>query len=112
LSQITTHILDTSRGHPAKNVKVTLSFINKGQWDKIAEGVTNEDGRITDLLKTDELLKVGVYKLTFETGLYFEQNDVESFYPYVEIVFRLEDNDHYHVPLLLNPYGYSTYRGS
>lgn len=115
MSQLTTHILDTSKGKPAAGVTVVLyqqdpvDPVTAG-WRQIVIGTTNSDGRIPDLLHKDAVLEPGVYKLKFDTKEYFE--GAASFYPYVEIVFTITDNEHYHVPLLLNPYGYSTYRGS
>lgn len=112
MSQITTHILDTSRGRPATGVAVFLYIKNDNSWNKVAEGVTNNDGRIAQLLTQDDKLPLGVYKLTFNTKAYFEPLGISSFYPYVDIVFEVSSTEHYHVPLLLNPFGYSTYRGS
>ncbi|GAA4746418.1 hydroxyisourate hydrolase [Flavisolibacter ginsenosidimutans] len=111
MSQITTHILDTSKGKPASGVTVVL-YSGNDAWAEIARGATNNDGRVTDLLRKDSLLETGIYKLRFETKDYFEKQHIITFYPFVEIVFDVQDNEHYHVPLLLNPFGYSTYRGS
>nr|XP_054754139.1 uncharacterized protein LOC129260117 [Lytechinus pictus] len=111
-SPLTTHVLDTARGSPAANLRIEAYYIMAGQWKKIAEGQTNSDGRCPGLLTTDQFLP-GVYKLYFDTGSYFTANDIKGFYPFVEIVFEIEDvNQHYHVPLLLSPFSYSTYRGS
>lgn len=112
MSQLTTHILDTSKGKPATGVSVKLFEQDNDSWKKIATGITNEDGRIPDLLKKDVLLANGNYKLHFETKAYFDNQNIQSFYPFVEICFTVADKEHYHVPLLLNPFGYSTYRGS
>lgn len=112
MSQITTHILDTTKGKPATGVTITL-YAKEGQdWQKIARGITNDDGRIPDLIKTDAVLPLGIYKMNFDTKGYFETQKTESFYPTVDIVFEIKTTEHYHVPLLLNPFGYSTYRGS
>lgn len=112
MSQLTTHILDTSKGKPASGVSVNLfQQVNKN-WNQIASGITNDDGRISELLKKDALLTPGNYKLVFETKIYFDKHDIQSFYPFVEVSFTINDSAHYHVPLLLNPFGYSTYRGS
>ncbi len=109
-SPITTHILDTSLGRPAAGVEVRLERASDGA--EIGKGVTNADGRITDLMEPGTLT-AGVYRIRFETGPYFAAAERESFYPSVEITFEVRSADeHYHVPLLLNPYGYSTYRGS
>lgn len=109
-SPITTHILDTSKGCPAQNVNVTLELFKNKQFTVIAKGKTNQDGRIEDLLKPGSKASKGTYRLTFDTGKYYKG---ETFYPYATIVFQIKNiNQHYHVPLILNPYGLSTYRGS
>lgn len=112
MSQLTTHILDTSKGEPAAVVRVVLYQQENNNWEEIASGITDDDGRIPDLLKKDVMLASGNYKLKFETKEYFEKQSIQTFYPFIEIVFTITDNEHYHVPLLLNPFGYSTYRGS
>ncbi|MEP7374475.1 MAG: hydroxyisourate hydrolase [Chitinophagaceae bacterium] len=112
MSQLTTHILDTTKGKPAAGVSIILYQYKKEEWIKITNGVTNDDGRIPDLLKKDVLMELGTYKLRFETQSYFARQSVQTFYPFVEIVFDVITVEHYHVPLLLNPFGYSTYRGS
>lgn len=112
MSAITTHILDTSRGRPAVGVQVTLGKLDGTGWQAVAEGRTDEDGRVGDLLPSGPVA-TGTYRLRFETAAYFRQRDQATFYPWAEIVFEVASSDeHYHVPLLLNPYGYSTYRGS
>ena len=113
MSGITTHVLDTSRGRPAAGVPATLEIKVAGGWTLIGQGTTNADGRISDLVPEEGTVVPGVYRLTFDTGTYFATNQSESFYPKVTIIFRLADvAQHYHVPLLLSPFGYSTYRGS
>jgi len=113
MSQITTHILDTTRGLPASNVPIALYVQQGSDWQKLGGGVTNQDGRLAGLLADDVKLPAGVYRMHFETKAYFTANQETGFYPYVDIVFELNaDGDHYHVPLLLTAYGYSTYRGS
>ncbi|HWP81341.1 MAG TPA: hydroxyisourate hydrolase [Bacteroidota bacterium] len=113
-SPITTHVLDTTLGKPAAGVKVILELYYETEgWRELASGTTDGDGRITNLLDGDSPLPQGVYRLTFETGDYFRATGSVGFYPYVSIVFQVHDTQgHYHVPLLLSPYGYSTYRGS
>ena len=108
MSQLTTHILDTSIGQPAEGVKIEL--IKEGEI--IAEGITNSDGRIADLLPENKLLEIGGYKIVFHVADYFSKQNKRSFYPKIIIHFTVYDDSHYHVPLLLNPFGYSTYRGS
>ena len=112
MSQITTHILDTSKGKPVADVKVYLYKADNSNWAEIAWGTTNQDGRVRELLPNDEPLPTGNYKLKFETKEYFAKEWIPTFYPFIEIVFEIQSTDHYHIPLLLNPYGYSTYRGS
>lgn len=112
MSQITTHILDTTRGQPAAGVTIALARPDGAGWQEIARGVTNADGRIKDLLPPDELLASGIYRLTFFTKEYCERVGTPTFYPFVEICFEVAAAEHYHVPLLLNPFGYATYRGS
>jgi 5-hydroxyisourate hydrolase len=113
-SPITTHVLDTSIGRPAANVPVTLSREHdEGHWELLAERNTDVDGRVADLLAPGSL-RPGTYRLRFATASYFASVGVDDFfYPWAEIVFTVHDSQqHYHVPLLLNPFGYSTYRGS
>jgi 5-hydroxyisourate hydrolase len=113
MSGITTHVLDTSRGRPAQGVPVTLEIEAAGVWELLGKGTTNADGRIPELVSTEATIAPGVYRLIFDTGKYFARHQSETFYPQVTIIFRLADAaQHYHVPLLLSPFGYSTYRGS
>lgn len=113
MSGITTHVLDTSRGRPASGVPVVLEIRADGGWREIARAETDADGRARQLLPSDAPLTAGTWRLTFGVGRYFEAQGIESFYPEASIVFIIRDPDqHYHVPLLLSPYGYSTYRGS
>ncbi|NML67747.1 hydroxyisourate hydrolase [Hymenobacter sp. RP-2-7] len=113
MSQLTTHILDTTLGRPAAGVAVALlAPAGPADWRELAHGTTNADGRLTNLLPLGQRLAPGVYKLRFATGAYFERTSTPHFYPVVEICFTVADEAHYHVPLLLNPFGYSTYRGS
>lgn len=114
MSPITTHVLDTSRGRPASGVAVVLEFHTaQDRWVELAHGTTNADGRITDLLPQDSVLNTGEYRLRFATGAYFQANGIQSFYPEVLVIVHIDDPvGHYHIPLLLSPFGYSTYRGS
>ena len=113
MSQITTHVLDTAAGKPAEGIPITLQrSTGNDQWEKIMSGVTNADGRITTLLPVTQKLNPGVYRLLFETKSYFDGKSIKAFYPYVTVVFEILEAEHYHVPLLLSPFGYSTYRGS
>jgi 5-hydroxyisourate hydrolase len=110
---ITTHILDTSLGKPAEGIPVVLEMKQAdGAWNELGRGVSNNDGRITDFLPEDVHLAVGIYRLTFQTAEYFRLMNRDSFYPKVTVEFTIKNGAHYHVPLLLSPFGYSTYRGS
>jgi 5-hydroxyisourate hydrolase/2-oxo-4-hydroxy-4-carboxy-5-ureidoimidazoline decarboxylase len=111
-SQITTHVLDTSLGRPAGGMHIDLYEQAGKSWQALAQGMTDVDGRISDLLPPARILSPGTYKLRFHSGAYFDANRIKGFYPQVEITFSLSDESHYHVPLLINPFGYSTYRGS
>jgi hydroxyisourate hydrolase len=112
VSQITTHVLDTSTGIPGKNISIRLQAKRNNSWQTIAQGITNNDGRIPDLLPQERNLKPDTYKMVFDTGSYYATQNLKTFYPEVEILFNTFDETHYHVPLLVNPFGYSTYRGS
>ena len=113
MSQITTHVLDTSTGRPAAGVPVILEMEKAGGgWKELGHGVTDADGRFGALLAPGSL-KEGTYRLTFDTRAYFGARKVDGLYPQVSVVFSvLRPSEHYHIPLLLSPYGYSTYRGS
>jgi 5-hydroxyisourate hydrolase len=110
---ITTHILDLSTGKPAVGVRVVLAVVSDGRRTTVASGVTDNDGRLRDLVPGSTALDGGVYELTFETGAYFTARGVPPFHPRVSVAFEVTDpGQHYHVPLLISPYGYTTYRGS
>jgi 5-hydroxyisourate hydrolase len=111
MSGISTHVLDTSRGRPAAGIVVTLEAADLNGWRVIAKSTTDADGRIPKLLP-DGVPHAGEYQLRFATGGYFHGNGETVFYPEVVIQVRLEPNTKYHLPLLLSPFGYSTYRGS
>ena len=112
--QLSSHILDISQGKPAPNVKIALSKQDKNQnWVLIDEKYTDNNGRIKDFLKEESNENNnGVYKLTFYITPYFEKLKQKTFYPFIEVVFEIKDNQHYHIPITLSPYGYSTYRGN
>ena len=112
VSQITTHVLDTAVGLPGKDIAIRLQTKRNNQWQTIAQGITNGDGRIPDLLPQERTLMPATYRMVFDTGGYYKKQNLKTFYPEVEIQFTTFDESHYHVPLLLNPFGYSTYRGS
>lgn len=111
--QLSSHILDITTGKPAKDVKITLSKRDSNNnWTTVEEKNTDSNGRIKDFLKQEGKDHTGIYKLTFHTSPYFKSLGHKSFYPFIEVVFELVDNEHYHVPITLSPFGYSTYRGN
>lgn len=112
MSGISTHVLDTARGIPAAGVPVSLERqARDGGWTALGGGSTDRNGRIAELLPNGTSLQTGIYRLTFRTSEYFQKR--ESFYPEVTVLFQVRDaSNHHHVPLLLSPYGYTTYRGS
>lgn len=114
MSAITTHILDTASGKPGAGIPVVLERkTHSAGWQAIAEGMTDIDGRVNDLLSTREAFLPGHYRLIFEIGPYFLMQSVECFFPQISISFVVKDPiQHYHVPLLLSPFGYSTCRGT
>ena len=112
MTGISTHILDTGSGLPAEGVPVALSRQEGDRWLPVGNGVTNNDGRIQNLAADDLNLPKGVYQLHFAIKDYFLKQEVQCFYPEVMVTFEVSDDRHHHVPLLLSPYGYSTYRGS
>ena len=113
MSHVTTHVLDVSLGRPAANVSVILETQSaRGDWTEAAQGATDSDGRLRDWASAKSF-SPGIYRLTFDTRSYFAVRRITSLYPQVVIVFEVQDaKEHYHIPLLLSPFGYSTYRGS
>jgi 5-hydroxyisourate hydrolase len=113
MSAITTHVLDTARGRPAAGVAVVLERRTAEQWSAVGRGETDADGRAPHLMPDGAGLEPGVYRLTFDTGRYFAAQSVRTLYPSVVIVFEAAAGEtHYHVPVLVGPFGYTTYRGS
>lgn len=112
--QLSSHILDITAGQPAPGVKIALSKQMPDQtWKTIEERTTDENGRVKDFLeKKENKPNTGIYKLTYYVGPYFIAQSQDTFYPFVEVVFEIKDGSHYHVPITLSPYGYSTYRGN
>ena len=108
---VSTHVLDTARGRPATGVPATLSLrASDGTWTILGRGVTDADGRIGELSEGD--LPAGVYRIDFDTARYFVELGTSGFYPEVSVVFILQDSaEHLHLPLLLSPFGYATYKG-
>ncbi|MBZ5611928.1 MAG: hydroxyisourate hydrolase [Acidobacteriia bacterium] len=109
---ISTHVLDTSTGQPVRGVRVVLERPSlNGMWFPEGEARTDSNGRISQFLAPGDALEEGIYRLTFYVGEYFEGQ--QHFYPEISVQFLVHDPSiHYHVPLLLSPYGYTTYRGS
>jgi 5-hydroxyisourate hydrolase len=114
MSPITTHVLDIARGRPAQGIAVTLEIARApDHWTELARGTTDDFGRIAHFEPPLAPLEPAVYRLRFATGAYFALLKVVAFYPEVCVIVRIDDPaQHYHVPLLLSPFGYSTYRGS
>ncbi len=110
---LSSHILDTSLGKPAPGVPVKLEHLDTktGAWKFTDQKKTDSNGRIPDFLEAGKTEK-GIYRLTFLTTEYFRSRNIESFYPFIEVVFTIGEDSHYHVPITLSPYGYSTYRGN
>ena len=112
-SPLTTHVLDTASGRPAAGLFISLEKSIGGRFESISEARTNSDGRLESPLISADDWGAGIYRIRFETGAYFAAQKSVCFYPHVEVVFEVRQPDeHHHVPLLLSPYGYSTYRGS
>lgn len=110
--QLSSHILDITKGLPAVDVKITLQKqTQENQWLMLSEKQTDKNGRVSDFLpQTEGVDNAGVYKLKFFVAPYFESQQTETFYPFIEVVFEIKDDKHYHVPITLSAFGYSTYR--
>jgi 5-hydroxyisourate hydrolase len=109
---LSTHVLDTARGRPAAGLVVTLARRGTDGWEEVATAVTDDDGRVASLVDPGDL-HAGTWRLTFATGDYHRALDVEAFHPHVSVAFAVTaPEEHHHVPLLLSPFGYTTYRGS
>ena len=106
---ISTHVLDTSLGHPAAGVPVLLQKKNQENWQTLEKGITNQDGRHS----FSSAIETGLYQIIFEIENYLKKENKEYFFPVAQVTFQISNTTRkYHVPLLLNPFGYSTYRGS
>jgi len=109
---ITTHVLDVAQGRPGKAIAIELERVENNVWHLVGGGVTDDDGRLRTLTPQGAV-QPGTYRIRFQTGAYFDAQATPGFFPVVEIQFTVADGaQHYHVPLLLSPYGFSTYRGS
>ncbi len=110
---LSVHILNLQTGVPTAGVEVELDQKEKGDWTKIASGVTDANGRITALYPEQKTVSSGTYRVVFKTGDYYQKSGEKSFFPEIPVEFTMANNgEHYHIPLLLSPYGYSTYRGN
>ena len=111
--QLSSHILDVSKGVPVSGVSIKLEKYNEQNktWHLVDEKITDKNGRITDFLNSEKS-NIGIYKLTYFTNDYFKKNNIESFYPFIDVVFQIKDQNHYHVPITLSAFGYATYRGN
>ena len=110
-TSISSHILNTANGEPAAGIHVELTRMQNDQWLLISQSISNDDGRIAQFASAETLL-LGTYRLRFLLSDYFTKDNVEAFFPYADIVFNIQQEQHYHIPLLLSPFGYTTYRGS
>ena len=110
---ITTHVLDLKSGLPARGVAVRLEIQGQGRWTALGDRVTDEDGRVRDFIAPGARVDSGLYRLTFRTGEYFDAQGTPAFHPEVVVSFEITDPArHHHLPLLISPFGYTTYRGS
>lgn len=110
---LSVHVLNLQDGLPSPGVSVTLEKQTGGSWKALSKAETNEQGRIPALYPKDEALETGTYRVTFKTGDWFKAHDAKTFFPEVPVVFQVDGTvPHYHIPLLLSPYGFSTYRGN
>jgi 5-hydroxyisourate hydrolase len=114
MNRISTHVLDTAQGKPANDVPVRLERQESpGEWRLVASSRTDGDGRCPQLFPENETLRAGTYRLAFDTASYHLAQKTQGLYPVVEITFQVRDGEsHFHIPLLLSPHGYTTYRGS
>jgi 5-hydroxyisourate hydrolase len=112
MSAITTHVLDTSLGRPGAGIRVQLHRKSGNEWKPIGDSRTDANGRCADLMNSENA-ELGTYRLLFFSADYFRERDTKTFYPEIPVIFEVKDSaQHYHVPLLISPFGYSTYRGS
>lgn len=113
MSAITTHVLDTARGCPAAGIRVVLEQADAaGAWKRLGHGATDAEGRLRTLLPSGTAPVPGTCRLVFDTRPYFDGQGISTFYPHIIVTFTVGTDPHYHVPLLLSPFGYSTYRGT
>ena len=110
---LSVHILDLQSGTPTAGVTVTLEQKTGNDWRQLASGVTNAQGRIAEMYPADKTMDKGDYRIVFKTGEHYTRLKQETFFPEIPVQFHVEKTDqHYHIPLLLSPFGFSTYRGN
>ena len=110
---LSVHVLNLENGLPSPGITVTLERHVGQDWQPLAQGTTNEQGRIAELFPANKQFEAGEYRVVFKTGEYFEKTKHETFFPEIPVIFKVQQTDqHYYIPLLLSPYGFSTYRGS
>lgn len=110
---LSVHVLNTTTGLPSASVAVSLDKKVDGHWQPLAQALTDAQGRVKQLYPAQQAMQSGVYRVTFQTGQWFEQRGEKTFFPEASVVFSVDGTvAHYHIPLLISPYGYSTYRGN
>lgn len=110
---LSVHVLNLQDGLPSAGVSVVLEKQEGNKWTQLSEGVTNEQGRIPALYPKDGAIEKGNYRVTFKTGQWFEQHKTSTFFPEIPVIFKADGSvPHYHIPLLVSPYGFSSYRGN
>lgn len=109
---VSVHVLNLETGVPTSGIHVELDKLVEGKWNKLASGVTDNNGRISALFPQDKKAEKGTYQVIFKTGDYYDSRKQKTFFPQIPVMFTMEDNGHYHIPLLMSPFGYSTYRGN
>lgn len=111
--QLSSHILDIATGKPAAEVSIRLEKLNSDKkWEPLNTLITDSNGRVTNFLPYEQKDNQGIYKLIFETLPYFKNRNIDTFYPFIEVVFTIKGEGHFHVPITISPFGYSTYKGS
>src|SRR5262245_53175946 len=114
MSKVTSHILDTTVGRPASGISVLLEHESAQQgWVPVGDAVSNPDGRVGNLVPAGLTLRIGRYRLLFDTGPYYAEKNLQAFFPQVCVIFHVHDPEqHYHLPLLISRYSFTTYRGT
>jgi 5-hydroxyisourate hydrolase len=113
--RLTTHVLDTTHGMPARGMRIELHYVHGDHTHHVTDSYTNADGRVDQPLLDEQQFEMGEYEIRFHVGQYYERLDIELKTPFLNVVpvrFTISEDKHYHVPLLVSPFSYSTYRGS